>query len=208
MTSQSVSDDLEFYNSTANTGPLAFHNRRQEFVAGGSYQHEGDHGFSDEVEDVTHRVGQLENELEEIRTGLKQMQATLKNLIPGLSERSSSSTTVGDRDRQERISNRSGLEPVCEDEKAELINKDYGTDPRCTGRGAQMIFNGMTVVLKWRDRQYRGSNIDMRANEIQRLEKLIGSDGFGKNVVYVRLQLGDEQDLLALVLEILAPPLR
>ena len=58
MTSQSVSDDLGFYNSTANTGPLA--------------THQGQESVPDDVGD---RVGQLEKGLLEIRNLFKQLVA-------------------------------------------------------------------------------------------------------------------------------------
>ena len=141
------------------------------------------------------------------------MQTMPKSLIPSGPERSSSSTTAGDR--RERISNRS-LQSVYENEKEELINRNYGANPRCSDRGIQLTFNnGMDVMLKWRDRNQYRSNIDMRANEIQSLEgwkNLSDQMDLEKMlfilVRYIRLQLGDEQDVITLVLEVLAPPLK
>ena len=155
------------------------------------------------------RVGQLEKGLLEIRNLFKQLVAAHQSTPP---ERSASSTTAGYR-RSHRT-----LAPVPEKpqtDKEALMERNYREDARCLDRGVRLTFNSMDVTLKWRDRQYRGSNIDMRANEIQDLKgwkNLTNHPDLEKLlfilVKYVRFQFGDEQDLLTLVFKVSAQPLK
>ena len=129
-------------------------------TVGGSYRNSGDQGnkspvFSEqEVEEFpgSQRVVQLETGLQEMRSWLQEVKLMLRQLVTGnksLPERSSSSTTAGDC--KEWTSTRSGLEPVYENEREELMQRNYNEDSRCWDRGITLEFHGIKVPLKWSD---------------------------------------------------------